>query len=1159
MAKLGIKKEEIVDANGSFKSMSDIMGVLQEHTQSLSKTEKGTVFNSLFGTTGQQAGMILAENSARLGELTEKTQEASDKGRYVQELAEKNSQTAQANMQRFQQAWEALTIEFGAELLPYMTEAANDMTKLFSEESFQKKVREAAKGVGNVAKNILKVGEFAGRHYQIIANFAKAIAAIFVVDKVANFVLKMKRLGEVFGVFGAKLKKEQAEVATLTTEYLNLAQAKQVASESYTGGVSTKANATEELAQATTTYYPSSTGKAPEYKNVGTTVAKEVEEGIATSGAIEAGVAKSASAATKGASLASKALSIGTTIMGYAGAAIAVFDIGKDIATAVKSGTQKSKIKATTSAAGALIGGLIGASVGGPMGAAIGVSVGQAVGSSSFVQKLAKKWKSAMDKSTKDLAKQGFAISADGTLVKINVKKDSLTKAQKSIAKQVQNATNKMDVGVIKMSAKTDKKSLDKSRKEIEKYYASIVRITKNQSKKRADEEKKAAKEMLKQNRISQKQYEQYIKSIDKADQSRNKKAEKNYKALSKLTENYQKQLTKTTEKEERKRLTDKYNKERIKLANNLAKQLARTLSNSSKEQTKILEKLKSDKGKISNQEAKELINTSAKESNKIINHAEQTYKETVKQAKNTYKDKVAQYKRMHEDIPGYTKDMMEQDIKNAQQERDNTIDAASRTKKETIKSAKDKHDQIISYASKENSSVSKNVVAEGNNGIQAYNSWGSAAHKALSFLSNAWSTIVKAFGGGFSANIPTFTGQSTISSRATGGVAKSGPTLVGEAGPELVYTPWSKTARIVGQRGAEVTNLRQGEQVLNASDTAKVMSGTFAGTLPGYANGTGFSLSGLISGLKDKVLDVADDILDTLKKPAEWINKGFSQWTSVQAFDFTKSSLMDYTRDLAKKSLIKPVTNAFKKLAKAYEDSQGTMANVSGGASAWTDIIKKVARKMEVNLTSGGLSAILRRINQESRGSATVANNWDSNAKAGHPSKGLLQYIQPTLNTWAAYSKGFGNNILNGSDQIAAMFNDSNWLRDISVSGGWGPTGHKRFANGGLVTAHQIIEVAENNMPEMVIPLDLSKRSRAYQLMGQVMDRFQADDGVPVTNDIETKAIEEKLDQVIGLFSQMLGLTGQQIKAIKDSAFSKQRLYTEQAADRRISDFQAF
>ena len=43
-------------------------------------------------------------------------------------------------------------------------------------------------------------------------------------------------------------------------------------------------------------------------------------------------------------------------------------------------------------------------------------------------------------------------------------------------------------------------------------------------------------------------------------------------------------------------------------------------------------------------------------------------------------------------------------------------------------------------------------------------------------------------------------------------------------------------------------------------------------------------------------------------------------------------------------------------------------------------------------------MDSIVRRMNQESGGNPRAQNNWDSNAAAGTPSKGLLQTIDPTF-----------------------------------------------------------------------------------------------------------------------------------------------------------------
>lgn len=242
-------------------------------------------------------------------------------------------------------------------------------------------------------------------------------------------------------------------------------------------------------------------------------------------------------------------------------------------------------------------------------------------------------------------------------------------------------------------------------------------------------------------------------------------------------------------------------------------------------------------------------------------------------------------------------------------------------------------------------------------------------------------------------------------------------------------------------------------------------------------------------------------------------------------------------------------------------EADAGNAGNPGGsGVQRWKETIKKAADKMKVNLTSAGMSAILKRIAQESNGNPTITNNWDSNAKAGTPSKGLLQYIQPTLSSWVP--KGTAANLSSGYAQLVAMFNDSNWLRDISVKGGWGPTGHKKMANGGIIGQHQMIEIAENNKKEAVIPMDAMKSSRAWTLLKKVVDNFADSDNSSSTkpsaagNDLD--ALNSKVDKLVKLFETVVGLTSNQTQTIKDTAFDKTHLYRTQSMDQTMHDAQA-
>lgn len=127
-----------MDSKGELKSISTIMGVLGDHMKGLSKADKVDIMNSLFGTTGQQAGLILAENAKDLGKLSAETLKAGKSGKYVSELASKNSQTAKVQMDRFKQTMNAFTMDLGSAFLPAINEAGNKMAKFLTSKDGQK-------------------------------------------------------------------------------------------------------------------------------------------------------------------------------------------------------------------------------------------------------------------------------------------------------------------------------------------------------------------------------------------------------------------------------------------------------------------------------------------------------------------------------------------------------------------------------------------------------------------------------------------------------------------------------------------------------------------------------------------------------------------------------------------------------------------------------------------------------------------------------------------------------------------------------------------------------------------------------------------------------------------------------------------------------------
>ncbi|WP_436684362.1 tape measure protein [Lactiplantibacillus plantarum] len=127
------------------------------------------------------------------------------------------------------------------------------------------------------------------------------------------------------------------------------------------------------------------------------------------------------------------------------------------------------------------------------------------------------------------------------------------------------------------------------------------------------------------------------------------------------------------------------------------------------------------------------------------------------------------------------------------------------------------------------------------------------------------------------------------------------------------------------------------------------------------------------------------------------------------------------------------------------------------------------VARALKVNgfaATDSQVAAWMTVIRRESNGDPSVINTWDPNARAGHPSKGLVQTIQPTFD---AYKFRGHNNPLNGYDDLLAG------IHYMKAKYGSGPSafatvsGPMGYDSGGRVMKKQLAWLAENN-PEYVV-----------------------------------------------------------------------------------------
>ena len=185
-------------------------------------------------------------------------------------------------------------------------------------------------------------------------------------------------------------------------------------------------------------------------------------------------------------------------------------------------------------------------------------------------------------------------------------------------------------------------------------------------------------------------------------------------------------------------------------------------------------------------------------------------------------------------------------------------------------------------------------------------------------------------------------------------------------------------------------------------------------------------------------------------------------------------------------------------------------------GAERWGEDIKKAAETMHTSVTPIEIRKIISMIAGESNGNPRVTQpGADPDGDGSGPARGLLQYKTSTFNAYKV--KGHGN-IYHGWDQLLALFNDSNWRNDIHFGAGWGPTGHKRYANGGLANEPSIFGEAGL---EMAIPLSAVKSSRSYELLGKTAAIVAARDNLQPA--YSNNNLGEKLDKVIDLLTAIL------------------------------------
>ncbi|MQB65581.1 phage tail tape measure protein [Limosilactobacillus reuteri] len=398
--------------------------------------------------------------------------------------------------------------------------------------------------------------------------------------------------------------------------------------------------------------------------------------------------------------------------------------------------------------------------------------------------------------------------------------------------------------------------------------------------------------------------------------------------------------------------------------------------------------------------------------------------------------------------------------------------------------------------------------------------------------------------GGSWSAAIPTF---ATGTTGNPDGLKKSTIGMVNDG----AGSHWRELYSYKGQIGVFpnkrnfITFLPKGMSILNGEDSHKFMS---AIGLPRFANGVGSFFDSLEKGAAD-----AGDFIDkVIEHPVQALEDVFKKFIKVSTpIKFAANLITSVPAYVAKQA-----GNWIKKQFEELADPGGS------GVERWRPYVIKALAML--HLSSSLVGKVLRQIQTESGGNPKAMGGTDGLAD-GH-AMGLMQ-VKP--GTFAANKLPGHGNIWNGFDNLLAGLNYARKRYGDSLS--FLGQGHG-YANGGRIDTEQFIRIAEQNKPEYVIPTDINKRSRAYQLLGEVIARFRSEEpNAQTTRDDqfisrkEFMSLESKLDQLISGVQQLVQVGQQQINATINSGnkfgmkANRSAAYTVMARDQRLNDYMSY
>lgn len=277
----------------------------------------------------------------------------------------------------------------------------------------------------------------------------------------------------------------------------------------------------------------------------------------------------------------------------------------------------------------------------------------------------------------------------------------------------------------------------------------------------------------------------------------------------------------------------------------------------------------------------------------------------------------------------------------------------------------------------------------------------------------------------------------------------------------ELIRTPNGEM--FLSPNTDTLVNLPQGTNVLDGDNTEKLMH---LGMIPRYANGIGGVwdwMKSKASGAWSDLKSVGNNIWNYVTNPQKLIQAAVSNFTHL-------GGMLDPALGLAEGAISTAADDSLDWIKQMIGfGSVPPSGSVPGSVAQW------LATAMGItNTPLMYLGALEQIAMHESGGNPHAINLWDSNAKAGHPSKGLMQTIDSTFNRYEVPGLGdIWNPVANVVAAIRYMNASYGSIANVPGVRSLSKGGHYvGYANGTGGSVGGNVVVAENE-PELIQTTD--------------------------------------------------------------------------------------